>query len=253
MRIKFPRISSAQASGRCVIALKDGGSHPHFPRQTGRIFAIDRCPKELIPPRTRILHFARPITIQTTLRSALANRFQHFLGPRYHCSTSRIEPRHRRRRVHRPIPSRPPPLFSYSVGHIPIAEHAWNLPTKYSPRCSATIRPSSFSAKSCTWNIIGRDHCRVRMRPPRRTINIPSLGETLKKIPIDPESPIRSQARSLVHQNIVRLLDDQLDIASSTALGRVCLPRCLRRWSRRVPLKCQDSLEGYFRCCDSGG
>jgi len=98
-----------------------------FLPQTGRIFAIGRCPtpvySTLIPPRTCILSNHPPVP--------------SFLDPRYHCSTSNIQPWHRRRHAHRPPPFHPPPslhdFFSPSVERLLAVEQAWNWSTKCSP------------------------------------------------------------------------------------------------------------------------
>ena len=124
----------------------------------------------------------RPITIQNTLRSALTNRLQHPPDPRYHCSTSYVQPQHRRCRVHRPLPFRPPPPSTTSsqdltfrrmrsrrgVG-IELAHKVVTIIPRHSWRCPTTLRPSSFSVKCHAWNI-GRDHRRVHTRPPRRRL-----------------------------------------------------------------------------------
>jgi len=80
-----------------------------------------------------VYRFVHPVTTRITLRYALTNRFRHFLDPRYHCSTSHIQPRHRRCRIHRPFPSRPAPLFSHSAERILVIVHACIWPTKCSP------------------------------------------------------------------------------------------------------------------------
>jgi len=154
--------------------------------------------------------YCRSIAIQTTLRSAPTNRFRHSLDPRYHCSTSYIQPWHRRCCVHRPLPFPPPRLLltfrrmrsRRRVG-IELAHKVLTTIPRHSWRCPTTLRPSSFRVKCHAWNI-GRDHRRVHTRPPRRLVNILSFSETFlgtppTRIPIDIESLIHSRARNLIH------------------------------------------------------
>ena len=57
--------------------------------RAGRVDAIGLFRLALASP----VPVHRPITIQNTLRSAFTNRLRHPLNPRYHCSTSYIQPR----------------------------------------------------------------------------------------------------------------------------------------------------------------
>ena len=83
--------------------------HAEFSLLTGDRHQGRRSQFRLAPTLSvSVCYFVRPITTQITPQSALTNRFQHFLDPRYHCSTSphatfpsplpifrRTHPRHR--------------------------------------------------------------------------------------------------------------------------------------------------------------
>ena len=85
--------------------------HAEFSLLTGDRHQGRRSQFRLAPTLSvSVCYFVRPITTQITPQSALTNRFQHFLDPRYHCSTSRIQPFL--------------PLFLYSVGRTLVIEHA---------------------------------------------------------------------------------------------------------------------------------
>ena len=88
-----------------VIAARDDGSHPHFLRQTGRIFAINRCStpgpagsmglaysaSHLHPPYQSIAQ--SPFRTPSGPLSRTGSDTPSGLNPRYHCSTSCIQPR----------------------------------------------------------------------------------------------------------------------------------------------------------------
>ena len=159
------------------------------------------------------------------------NRFRHSLHPPYHCSASRIQPRHRRCHVHRFLPFRLPLLHDFcspSVERIFAVEQTWNWSTKCSPLyldiLSAAQQLSALPLQCevphvMSWNI-GRDHHRVRTRPRRRTANILSLGP-LPQESIDIEWPPELEASYA--KTLVRLSDDLLDIANSPSLAPATL------------------------------
>jgi len=102
--------NSRRCIPQCVIVLKDEGSHPHFLGQTGRIFAIDRCPTPRSTESMGLAHSASHCCILCIRLDRSLSLFKPPSGSDTSSTlviaaarpTSNIQPRHRRCRVHRP-------------------------------------------------------------------------------------------------------------------------------------------------------